>query len=84
MPLFEYVCKGCSLKFEQLVSASMEPACPSCHGRDLEKQLSVFAVGGRSSAASRDAAGFEEAAPGGPGACGTCGDPRGPGSCAQG
>ncbi len=73
MPLYEYVCKRCSLKFEQLVNASMRPACPGCESEDLEKQLSVFAVGGRSG--GEDSA---EAA----GGCGTCGDPRGPGSCA--
>ena len=73
MPLFEYVCRECSARFEQIVMGSDTPACPSCRSRNLEKLLSVFAVGG---GGSKDAAG------GGAGPCGSCGDPRGPGSCA--
>lgn len=72
MPLYEYVCRSCSARFEVLVIGSDVPACPSCRSRDLDKQLSVFAVGG----------GVKDATGGGTGPCGTCGDPRGPGSCA--
>ena len=72
MPLYEYVCRDCRHAFETLVTASRQPACPRCEGRDLEKQLSVFAV---STSSSRS-----DAAPA-IGACGTCGDPRGPGAC---
>jgi putative FmdB family regulatory protein len=70
MPLYEYICRECRHEFETLVTASRQPACPRCESRDLEKQLSVFAVAG----SSRDAAPTA-------GACGTCGDPRGPGAC---
>jgi putative FmdB family regulatory protein len=72
MPIFEYVCRDCDHRFETLVTASRQPACPVCHGSGLDKQLSVFAV------STRGAAG--KAAPA-PGPCRTCGDPRGPGSC---
>jgi putative FmdB family regulatory protein len=72
LPLYEYICEGCALRFEQLVNGSERPACPSCGSRRLEKQISVFAVGG----------GRETGAPPA-GSCGTCGDPRGPGSCAD-
>jgi putative FmdB family regulatory protein len=72
MPLYEYVCRECHHRFETLVTASRQPACPVCQGERLEKQLSVFAVSAKG--ASNDAA-----APAG--GCGTCGDPRGPGSC---
>lgn len=75
MPLYEYVCRDCQRQFETLVTRERQPECPSCHGRALDKQLSVFAVstGGSSSAASA-----------GPiGGCGTCGDPRGPGACSM-
>jgi putative FmdB family regulatory protein len=70
MPLYEYRCLDCARQFETLVTASREPVCPQCEGRRLEKQLSVFAV----STGGRDATPAS-------GACGTCGDPRGPGAC---
>jgi len=72
MPLFEYICRDCQHQFETLVTRERQPACPSCQGQHLEKQLSVFAVsakGGRTGPAPAMSA------------CGTCGDPRGPGSC---
>ena len=73
MPLFEYACKECDREFEALVRANETPECPSCHGTDLERRLSVFAAHtqGSSSSAGMSAAG----------ACGHCGDPRGPGAC---
>jgi putative FmdB family regulatory protein len=71
MPIYEYVCQGCAHRFETLVTADRQPACPECHGRALEKQLSVFAVSAKSSSSAAPAVG----------ACGTCGDPRGPGAC---
>lgn len=76
MPLFEYICRSCSRRFETLVMGRTSPACPGCGGRDLEKQFSTFAVGGggQESTEGADSSGDESA-------CGTCGDPRGPGSC---
>jgi len=74
MPIFEYICKSCETSFEALVQNSAAVCCPSCKSTSLEKQLSVFAATKGESAASRDFA---------PGACGTCGDPRGPGSCSR-
>jgi putative FmdB family regulatory protein len=72
MPLFKYVCKECDHGFEKFVQASTVLACPSCDSTVLEKQLSVFNLGSAQRA-------FE---PGpAPGPCGSCGDPRGPGSC---
>ena len=76
MPLFEYECRGCGKHFEYLTREGQTPQCPSCHGADLQKLLSVFAVSGGSS----DKA-FEM--PSSSGACGHCGDPRGPGSCSM-
>jgi putative FmdB family regulatory protein len=76
MPLFEYACRGCGQRFEELVRGSERPACPRCAGADLEKLPSVFAVNGPSG-------GGDDGWPaGGAGPCGTCGDPRGPGACA--
>jgi putative FmdB family regulatory protein len=75
MPLFEYECRGCGRRFEHLTRAGETPSCPSCEGADLQKLLSVFAVGGGSGETA-----FEMPSSG---ACGRCGDPRGPGSCAM-
>jgi putative FmdB family regulatory protein len=70
MPIFEYVCRDCQHHFETLVRGSASPTCPACESKQLEKQLSVFAVNSRGM----------ESMPA-PGPCGTCGDPRGPGAC---
>ena len=73
MPIFEYVCEECHHRFETLVRAGTVPACPSCHGDRLQKQLSVFAVAQKSSTPAFAA----------PGPCGSCGHPDGPGACAM-
>jgi putative FmdB family regulatory protein len=44
MPLYEYSCRGCGHFFETLVRPGSVPACPACHGQDLERALSLFAV----------------------------------------
>ncbi len=45
MPLYEYVCRSCTVSFEKLVRRfGEEVACPSCASLRVEKQLSVFAV----------------------------------------
>ena len=73
MPLFEYACKTCEHTFEWLTRGASTPECPSCHGTSLEKRQSVFAA--RSSGPDSGATQIPT------GACGSCGDPRGPGSC---
>ena len=74
MPLFEYRCRDCEKTFEEFVLGDAKPRCPSCEGRKIDKLLSVFAVGtgGGSKGSASEA----------PAGCGSCGDPRGPGSCA--
>jgi putative FmdB family regulatory protein len=75
MPLYEYECQSCHSHFELLVREQTAMECPSCHSGEIEKQLSVFAVGADSPKFSpRNAA---------PSACGSCGDPRGPGACSM-
>lgn len=74
MPIFEYVCRNCQHQFELIVNGSAVPKCPSCGSKKLEKQLSVFTAASKSYAKSE----LPAAA-----ACGTCGDPRGPGSCSM-
>ena len=45
MPIYEYKCRGCGQSFEALVlPTTPAPACPECHGTDLEQLLSMFAV----------------------------------------
>ena len=74
MPLFEYTCQSCGNRFEYLVRADRDAACPACEGHALTKHLSAFAVG---------ANGGTRAALDAPGPCGACGDPRGPGACSM-
>ncbi len=73
MPLFEYACKECEQEFEVLVRGNDTPECPTCHGTSLVRRQSVFAArtGGAASTVSEMPMG----------ACGRCGDPRGPGAC---
>jgi putative FmdB family regulatory protein len=44
MPIYEYQCRSCDEVFERLVRSGDVVACPSCHGQDLERLLSSFAV----------------------------------------
>jgi len=74
MPIFEYICQECSHSFEALVFGRDKAKCPKCQSQKLSPQLSVFAVSAKGSA-SKPASG---------GACGSCGDPRGPGACSLG
>ena len=73
MPLYEYACRQCDKEFEALVRASETPSCPQCDSPDLQRKLSVFA-------AHTAGGGTQDAMPA-IGACGSCGDPRGPGAC---
>lgn len=70
MPLYEFKCKDCGHEFEDLVLGSARSACPSCKSQMLERLFSVFAL----------SATADNPMPA-PGACGSCGDPRGPGAC---
>lgn len=72
MPIYEYICSACGHEFEALVYGTERARCPECQGVELEKRFSAFAAHGDARA---------EAPP--PGACGSCGDPRGPGACAM-
>lgn len=74
MPIFEYVCEECHHRFEALVYGKQKAECPKCHATKLDPQLSVFAVSAKRPSSS--------AAP--VAACGSCGDPRGPGACSLG
>lgn len=73
MPIYEYECAQCRGRFELLVRAATTPDCPDCDAPTLQKRLSAFSVG-RPGPASAGTA---------PRACGSCGDPRGPGACSM-
>ena len=75
MPIYEYTCRKCSGKFEQLVR-SMKAAdeavkCPECGSSETARSLSVFAV------SSTTGSGGASDNP----MCGRCGGA--PGSCAM-
>jgi len=47
MPLYEFYCRDCEAKFEALrpMSEADEPVpCPSCHGLNTTRLLSLFAA----------------------------------------
>ncbi len=73
MPIYEFACAECRHEFEELVHGGVRPPCPKCGSAKVEKKFSTFAVAG--------ASGKSEEPP--PGACGRCGDPRGPGACSM-
>lgn len=54
MPLYEYACKSCDAKFDQLVRASDRDAkveCPECGSVKTARALSLISVGGESKGA---------------------------------
>jgi putative FmdB family regulatory protein len=79
MPIFEYICQECQHEFEALVFGRDKATCPKCHSKKLNPQLSVFAVSGKSLSSTGSANPSASS-----GACGSCGDPRGPGACSLG
>jgi putative FmdB family regulatory protein len=79
MPIFEYSCKECNHEFEALIFGDQKAQCPKCHSKKLAPQLSVFAVSAKGSSSSPSHSPSPAA-----GACGSCGDPRGPGACSMG
>jgi putative FmdB family regulatory protein len=49
MPIFEFHCRGCGLKFEELMTyaqmQSDEIACPDCGSGEIVRGLSAFSTG---------------------------------------
>ncbi len=74
MPLYEYQCQSCSTRFEHLVREHDHPVCPSCHGEQLERVLSVFAVGASGGTAPRASMPSPCGGCANPGACGFSGN----------
>lgn len=74
MPIYRYACGACGREFEVIQRRDETGACPSCGSEQVARKLSVVA---------RPQSGGAAVAQAMPGACGTCGDPRGPGSCSM-
>ena len=75
MPIYEYSCKACDARFEQLqrtMSSDAKVKCPECGSTRTARALSMFAVG---------AEGAKSSPAPSPGPCGRCGGA--PGSCAM-
>jgi putative FmdB family regulatory protein len=79
MPIFEYICQECQHEFETLVFGRDKAKCPKCQSQKLSPQLSVFAMSSKGMSTKGAASNSAPA-----GACGSCGDPRGPGACSLG
>lgn len=52
MPLFDYYCRSCNQRFEQVVDSRGEHdpeagRCPHCGDKKSDRLISRFAVGGR-------------------------------------
>ncbi len=47
MPIYEYICKGCTTHFEELRwnSDTAGVTCPECSGEHVNRVLSSFSVG---------------------------------------
>ena len=48
MPIYEYICKDCSSRFEKLVKISDNGPqdCPECESKNVKKAFSTFGIGG--------------------------------------
>lgn len=47
MPLYEYTCRECQARFEELVSindSEKKPTCPKCGSVNTERMMSTFAA----------------------------------------
>lgn len=52
MPLYEYECLNCSLRFDYLVRSNQDSiVCPQCNHKDLKRLISTFSFN------SKDASG---------------------------
>jgi putative FmdB family regulatory protein len=49
MPMYEYRCRRCGAKYEQLrriAEADRDLKCPYCQAEEVERLLSAFSTGG--------------------------------------
>ncbi|MFC2068269.1 FmdB family zinc ribbon protein [Chloroflexota bacterium] len=75
MPIYEYVCAYCGLKFEQfrpLNRASESFLCPHCH-KTAERVMSSFCSFSKDESGLATSIGGDSCGSCGGGTCGTCG-----------
>ncbi len=41
MPLYEFYCADCAKNFEEICSTEQTPACPTCGGQNVSKEISA-------------------------------------------
>lgn len=78
MPLYEYQCKSCSNRFEELTYAQSDPHCPHCQTGNVQRLMSVIAVLDGPSRSAGECAGPCAT---GEGACGPSAGACGMGAC---
>jgi putative FmdB family regulatory protein len=44
MPIYDFECRACGHRFEELVKLGETPSCPSCNANDLERLISLPAI----------------------------------------
>jgi putative FmdB family regulatory protein len=47
MPIYEFRCNGCGCRssiFQRRIGSEVSGVCPQCHGSDLQRLISQFAV----------------------------------------
>ncbi len=42
MPLFEFDCKDCGVRFERIIKNGEKLKCPNCQSERTQKQMSTF------------------------------------------
>ena len=75
MPIYEYICSDCELKFEllrPLSQASEEASCPRCH-KTAERKLSKFACFSTGKIGLTSPIGGNSCSSCGATSCGSCG-----------
>ena len=77
MPIYEYHCPGCDVKFDQrrpYAQADAPAACPQCGTEDTRRAISLFASFSKSSDGSTKSVGGGNGCAGcASGQCGSCG-----------
>jgi putative FmdB family regulatory protein len=75
LPIYEFACRECDARFEELVRAAEPSAeCPDCGSADTARLMSAFSVRSVSSGGSDLAQAMSQAGGAGAGCCGgSCG-----------
>lgn len=75
MPIYEYECPKCGVRFEEIIFGDDVPACPACGAADTHKLLSCtcFRVSGGDGAPASTSSGGKSCAGCSGGNCSSCG-----------